>query len=47
MLCIICGKTLRDGLSNYAICDKTGMEKIEEFMRQQRLHKVWVGGKDR
>ena len=33
----MCGKTLRDGISNQTIRDMTGVEKIEEFMREQRL----------
>ena len=32
MLLIICGKRLRDGISNPTIYDITGMEKIEELV---------------
>ena len=34
-------KTLRDGLSNQIIHDMTNAEKMEEFMREQRLR--WFG----
>ena len=37
MLRLICGKTSRDGISNEAIRDITGVKKIEEFQRKQRL----------
>ena len=37
MLRVICGKTLRDDRSNEIICKMTGVEKIEEFLREQRL----------
>ena len=30
VLCMICGKTLRDGMSNEAIYNTTGMKKIED-----------------
>ena len=34
MLHMICGKTLRDSISNETICEKTSVEKIEEFLRE-------------
>ena len=37
----ICGNTLRYGMSNSTICDMTGVEKIEEFVREQRFG--WFG----
>ena len=33
----ICGKTLRDGITNETTCKMTGVEKIEEFMKEKRL----------
>ena len=36
MLQMICGKTLKDGISNETIRDMTGVEKIE-FLRKQKL----------
>ena len=41
MLCMICGKTRRDGISNKTIRDMSGVEKIVEFLRKQRLW--WFG----
>ena len=43
MLDMICGKTLRDGISigNEVIGEMTSVEKIEEFLRKQRLR--WFG----
>ena len=38
MLCVICGKTLRDSISNETICEMIGVEKIQEFLREERLH---------
>ena len=32
-----CGKTLRDNISNEAIREMIGVEKVEEFLREQRL----------
>ena len=37
MLHMICGKTLRDDISNKTICEMTDVEKIEEFLREQKL----------
>ena len=37
MLRMICGKTLRDDISNKTICEMTDVEKIEELSREQRL----------
>ena len=37
MLRMLCGKTLKDKVSNDKICKVTGVESIEEFLRQQRL----------
>ena len=37
MLRMICGKTLRDNISNETICEIRGVEKVEEFLREQRL----------
>ena len=34
---MICGKIVRDGTSNHTIRDATGVDKVEEFMRQQKL----------
>ena len=34
---MICGKTLRDDISNETIREITGGEKIEEFLREQML----------
>ena len=33
MLCMICGKTIRDDISNETICEITSVEKIEGFLR--------------
>ena len=41
MLRMIRGKTLRDGISNKRIREMAGVEKIEEFLRVQRLR--WLG----
>ena len=41
MLRMICGKTLREGINNETIHDMTGVEKIEEFLREQILR--WFG----
>ena len=45
ILCMISGKTLRDGISNEIICKMTDIEKVEEFLREQRLR--WFGHKER
>ena len=45
VLRMMCGKSLRDDLSNQTICEMTGVEKIEEFMREQRLR--WFGRVER
>ena len=37
----MCGKTLRDDTSNETICETTVVEKIEKFMREQKLR--WFG----
>ena len=34
---MICGKTSRDDISNDTKREITGVEKIEEFFREQRL----------
>ena len=34
-------KTLGDGISNQPMRDMTGVKKIEEFMREQRLRWFW------
>ena len=41
MLRLICGKTLKDCLSNHTIRDITGAEKIKEFIREHKLR--WFG----
>ena len=41
MLRMISGKTLRDGISNETIYKMTGVEKTEEFLKEQRLR--WFG----
>ena len=38
---MISAKTSRDGINNETICDMTEMEKIEEFLREQRLQWFW------
>ena len=37
MLRMLRGKTLRNDISNEKIREMTGVEKIEEFLREQRL----------
>ena len=41
MLCMICGKTQRDGISNETIRETTGVGWIEKFLREQKLR--WFG----
>ena len=41
----MCGKTLRDGISNQIIRDMTGVEKIKKFIRERRLR--WFGHVER
>ena len=36
MLHLICGKTLKDGISNKTIREITSVEKIEGFFREER-----------
>ena len=38
---MIYGKPLQDSISNQIICGMTGVEKKEEFMKEQRLR--WFG----
>ena len=44
-VCIVCGKTLRDGISNATIHYMTGVEKMEKFLKEQSLR--WIGHIDR
>ena len=37
MLSTICGKTLRDDISNKTICAMTVAKNIGEFVREQKL----------
>jgi len=41
MLHMIYGKTVRDKVRNEEIRERTGMESIEEYLREQRLR--WLG----
>ena len=41
MLRMICGKTLKDKINNEKIREMIGVEKSEEFLREQRLR--WLG----
>ena len=41
MLRMMCGRTLRESISNQTTCDMTGVEKIEEFISEHRLQ--WFG----
>jgi hypothetical protein len=45
MLRMMCGKTLRDRVRSEGIREMTGVEKIEEFLRSQRLR--WFGHVER
>ena len=42
---MLCGKTLEDNVSNYKIREMTGVESIDEFLREQRLQ--WLGRVER
>ena len=37
MLCMICDKTQRNGIGNKTIRKMTGMEKLEKFLREQKV----------
>ena len=37
MLQITCGKTLKDKINNEKIREMTGVERLEEFLKEQRL----------
>ena len=41
MLHLICGKTLKDKITNEKVCELTGVDEMKEFMRGQRLR--WPG----
>ena len=45
MLRMICGKTLKDKMNNEKIREKTGLVRLEEFLREKRLR--WLGHVDR
>ena len=45
MLRLICGKTLKDKITNEKVRKLTGVDKMKEFLRGQRLH--WLGHKER
>ena len=45
ILRMICGKTLKDIINNEKIREMTGVEKLEEFLREQRLR--WMGHVER
>ena len=45
MLRIICGKTLKDKINNEKIREMTGVERFEEFLREQTLR--WLGHVER
>ena len=34
---MICEKTLKNGISHETMCDMTEVEKMEEFLKEQRL----------
>ena len=42
---MVCGKTLKGSISNETICEMTAVEKIQEFLREQRLR--WFGHVER
>ena len=41
MLRMICGKTLKDKINSEKIREMAGVERLEEFLREQRLR--WLG----
>ena len=45
MLRMICGKTLKDKMSNEKIREMTGVVRLEEFLREKRLR--WLGHVER
>ena len=45
MLHLICGKTLKDKITNEKVHELTGVDKMKEFMRGQRL--LWLGHVER
>ena len=45
MLQMICGKTLKDKMNNDKICERTGVVRLEEFLREKRLQ--WLGHVER
>ena len=45
MLRIICDKTLKDKMNNEKIREMTGVVRLEEFLREQRLR--WLGHVER
>ena len=42
---MICGKTLKDKINNEKIPEMTGVERLEVFLREQRLR--WLGHVER
>ena len=45
MLRLICGKTLKDKITNEKVRELTGEDEMKEFMRGQRLR--WLGHVER
>ena len=45
ILRMICGKTVKDKMNNEKIREMTGVERLEEFLREQRLR--WLGHLER
>ena len=45
MLRMICGKTLKDKMNNEKIREMTGVVRLEEFLREQKLR--WLGHVER
>ena len=45
MLQVICGKTLKNKIDNENIREMAGVERLEEFLREQRLR--WLGHVER
>ena len=41
ILRMICGKTLKYNIKNEKICNMTGVERLEECLREQKLR--WLG----